>query len=70
MPSYHAIKPIIGPDSLDACEAKHVEITIRGSSIWINTEDGCIVRLIRCGEIVVKDERTAADVQPPTTPED
>lgn len=44
---------------LDITAPKHVEIQIRddGKVVWINTEEGCILRFCRIEKLVVIDDR-------------
>jgi hypothetical protein len=45
---------------LDISGAHAVEITVRrdGKVLWVNTEDGCVLRIYKIkGDVVIKDER-------------
>lgn len=45
---------------LDITGADHVEIAIKsdGKVIWINTQDGCVVRICKIrGKVTIKDSR-------------
>ena len=44
---------------LEITEAKSVEIRIRedGKVIWVNTEEGCVCRISKIGDLVIIDER-------------
>jgi hypothetical protein len=58
-PVWKEREPSNGGGMLDITAPKAVEISIGrgGRVIWVNTEDGCVLRITQIPELTVVDER-------------
>lgn len=51
--------------NIDVTGPEFVQILIRedGETIWVNTEDGCLLRICRIENLVIEDQRPLAELK-------